>query len=148
MDATNGKGGETVRILVADRIAQEGVDLLRGELPEAQVDIQPGLSHEQLLARIGSYTALVVRSETQVTSAILAAAENGLPIFEYSPTRIKQSTVGRGGARKNQVAFMIRALLGLTETPDPDSADALAIALTHLRSEETARFGIAAPTEI
>src|SRR5438067_12130115 len=81
-------------------------------------------------------------------AAILAAAENGLPIFEYSPTRIKQSTVGRGGARKNQVAFMIRALLGLTETPDSDSADALAIALTHLRSQETARLGIAAATEI
>src|SRR5437868_6423702 len=75
MDASNGKGGEAVRILVADRIAREGIDLLREELPESQVDIQPGLSHEQLLARIGGYTALVVRSETQVTSDILAAAE-------------------------------------------------------------------------
>ena len=75
MDASNGKGGETVRILVADRIAQEGVELLRKELPEAEVDIQPGLSREQLLARIGGYSALVVRSETQVTSDILAAAE-------------------------------------------------------------------------
>ena len=66
-------------------------------------------------------------------AAILAAAERGLPVFEYAPTRIKQATVGRGGADKNQVAFMIRALLGLTETPGPDAADALAIGLTHLR---------------
>src|SRR3954467_12676831 len=51
-------------------------------------------------------------------AAILAAAEKGLPIFEYAPTRIKQATVGRGGAAKNQVAFMVRAILGLTETPD------------------------------
>ena len=71
-------------------------------------------------------------------AAILAAAENGLPIFEYAPTRIKQATVGRGAAGKNQVAFMVRALLGLTETPDADAADALAIGLTHLRAQEMA----------
>jgi D-3-phosphoglycerate dehydrogenase len=74
MDASNGKGEEAVRILVADRIAQEGIDLLKQELPGAQIDIQAGLSHEQLLARIGEYTALIVRSETQVTADILAAA--------------------------------------------------------------------------
>src|SRR3989440_9185292 len=55
-------------------------------------------------------------------AAILAAAENGLPVFEYAPTRIKQATGGHGNAGKNQVAFMIRALLGLTETPGPDEA--------------------------
>jgi crossover junction endodeoxyribonuclease RuvC len=75
-------------------------------------------------------------------AAILAAAENGLPVFEYSPKRIKQSTVGRGAAGKDQVAFMVRALLGLTETPDADSADALAIGLTHLRSQEVAALGL------
>ena len=75
-------------------------------------------------------------------AAILAAAENGLPVFEYSPKRIKQSAVGRGGAGKSQVAFMVRALLGLTETPDADAADALAIALTHLRMHETAARGL------
>ena len=81
-------------------------------------------------------------------AAILAAAENGLPVFEYAPRRIKQATVGTGGAKKNQVAFMMRALLGLTETPDADSADALAIALTHLRAHETARLGIPGATQI
>jgi crossover junction endodeoxyribonuclease RuvC len=78
-------------------------------------------------------------------AAILAAAENGLPVFEYSPRRIKQATVGRGAAGKNQVAFMVRALLGLTETPDADAADALAIGLTHLRAQEAARMGV--PTD-
>ena len=75
-------------------------------------------------------------------AAILAAAEKGLPVFEYPPKRIKQSTVGRGAAGKDQVAFMVRALLGLTETPDADSADALAIALTHLRMHEAAARGL------
>ncbi len=63
------------RILIADRIAQEGIELLRQELPEAQIDIQTGLKPEQLRARIGEYTALIVRSETQVTADILAAAQ-------------------------------------------------------------------------
>jgi crossover junction endodeoxyribonuclease RuvC len=81
-------------------------------------------------------------------AAILAAAENGLPVFEYAPTRIKQATVGRGAAGKNQVAFMVRALLGLTETPDPDAADALAIGLTHLRAQEMAGRGMPAQKQI
>src|SRR5213593_424959 len=75
-------------------------------------------------------------------AAILAAAENGLPIFEYAPNRIKQATVGTGAAGKNQVAFMVRVLFDLTETPDADAADALAIGLTHLRSQDVARLGI------
>jgi crossover junction endodeoxyribonuclease RuvC len=81
-------------------------------------------------------------------AAILAAAENGLPIFEYTPNRIKQATVGTGAAGKNQVAFMVRALLGLTETPDADAADALAIGLTHLRSQDVARLGVPGATQI
>ncbi|MBA3881517.1 MAG: crossover junction endodeoxyribonuclease RuvC [Chthoniobacterales bacterium] len=81
-------------------------------------------------------------------AAILAAAERGLPIYEYAPTRIKQATVGRGGADKSQVAFMVRAMLGLTETPQSDAADALAIGITHLRAEEAARLGVPASAQI
>lgn len=81
-------------------------------------------------------------------AAILAAAENGLPVYEYAPTRIKQAAVGRGSAGKNQVAFMVRALLGLTTTPDADAADALAIGLTHVRAEEAARMGVPSSKQI
>ena len=81
-------------------------------------------------------------------AAMLAAAERGLPIFEYAPTRIKQATVGRGGADKSQVALMIRATLGLTSTPQSDEADALAIALTHVHAAEAARLGLPAGVRI
>lgn len=81
-------------------------------------------------------------------SAILAAAERGLPVFEYAPKRIKQATVGNGSADKSQVAFMVRALLSLTETPGADAADALAIGLTHLRAQEAARLGLPAGLRI
>ena len=71
-----GEGDTTgnIKILITDRVAQEGVDLLRAQLPEAQIDERPGLKPEQLKAIIGEYSALIVRSETQVTSDVLAAA--------------------------------------------------------------------------
>src|SRR5579872_3751612 len=63
-----------IKVLVTDRIAQEGIDLLRTQLPDVQVDERFGLQPDQLKAIIGDYTALIVRSETRVTSDILAAA--------------------------------------------------------------------------
>ena len=65
-----------IKILITDRIAQEGIDLLHFQLPEAQVDERPGLKPDELKAIIGDYHALIVRSETQVTSDVLAAATN------------------------------------------------------------------------
>src|SRR3989440_959269 len=65
---------ETIKILITDRIAKEGVALLRTELPQAQIDERPGMKPDQLKAIIGEYHALIVRSETQITEDILAAA--------------------------------------------------------------------------
>ncbi len=75
-------------------------------------------------------------------AALLAAAEAGLPVFEYAPSRVKSAATGRGGAKKTQVGFMMRALLGLTENPPADAADALAIALTHAQSKAGLTRGI------
>jgi crossover junction endodeoxyribonuclease RuvC len=72
-------------------------------------------------------------------AAIIAAAEHGLEVFEYAPKRVKQAVVGKGAADKQQVAFMIRALLGLTETPSPDAADALAIGMAHFYARDPNR---------
>ncbi len=66
-------------------------------------------------------------------SALLAAAQHGMPIYEYPPRRVKQAVVGHGTAQKSQVGFMVRSLLGLTETPEADAADALAIGWTHFQ---------------
>src|SRR5438270_7899885 len=75
---------ENNKILITDRIAKEGITLLRTELPRAQIDERPGMKPDQLKAIIGEYAALIVRSETQVTGDILEAA-----------TRLK--IVGRAG---------------------------------------------------
>lgn len=64
-------------------------------------------------------------------AAILAAAEVGLPVFEYAPRKVKAAVTGLGGAGKQQVGRMVRALLGLPEVPPPDAADALAVAICH-----------------
>lgn len=69
-------------------------------------------------------------------AAIIAASLHELPIVEYSPTSVKLAVVGRGGAAKAQVAFMVRALLQLRETPPPDAADALAIGFAHLAAAD------------
>jgi|SRR5690349_7748943 crossover junction endodeoxyribonuclease RuvC len=61
---------------------------------------------------------------------LLAAAEKGVPVREYTPSEIKQSIVGYGKADKNQVQEMVRVILGLDQIPRPDdAADALAIAV-------------------
>ena len=60
-----------------------------------------------------------------------AAVINGVPIFEYTPTRVKQSVSGSGRAQKHQVQEMVKILLNLKEVPQEDAADALAVALTH-----------------
>ena len=109
----------------------------RSAWPNSSANTTPDCCALESVIYVQSYkTAILLGAASG--AAILAAAENGLPVFEYSPKRIKQSTVGRGSAGKNQVAFMVRALLGLTETPDADAADALAIGLTHLRMHEVA----------
>jgi len=72
-------------------------------------------------------------------ASVLAAARYDLPIMEYPPSCVKLATVGRGAAGKQQVAFMMRALLHLTETPAPDAADALAIGFTHLAAADPIR---------
>jgi len=67
--------------------------------------------------------------------ALVALAEAGLPVYEYSPLEVKQAVTGYGRAEKAQVQAMVRALLGLKEIPRPDdAADALAVALCHFHS--------------
>jgi crossover junction endodeoxyribonuclease RuvC len=65
--------------------------------------------------------------------AILAAADKGIPTFEYTPAQVKQRVTNYGASTKEQVQEMVKLQLNLTEVPRPnDAADALAVALCHL----------------
>lgn len=64
-------------------------------------------------------------------AALCAGVSQAVPIFEYSPTEIKQALVGRGRAEKLQVQHMVKTLLNLEGSPQADAADALACAICH-----------------
>ena len=67
-----------------------------------------------------------------VRGAIMSAAViHGVPISEYTATRVKQSVAGSGRAQKFQIQEMVKILLKLKEIPQEDAADALAVAMTH-----------------
>jgi len=71
----------------------------------------------------------------QARGVVLAAcAAKCLSVHEYAPRRIKQALVGHGSAQKEQVAHMVKTVLGLDEIPQSDAADALAIAICHIHS--------------
>jgi len=71
--------------------------------------------------------------------ALLALANSGLGVAEYTPSAIKQAVTGYGNADKEQMQEMVRLLLGLAEPPRPDdAADALAVAICHFHSSRLA----------
>jgi crossover junction endodeoxyribonuclease RuvC len=68
--------------------------------------------------------------------AMLAAAQAGLEVVEYTPAEIKRAVVGYGRAEKPQVQRMVKLLLGLAAVPSPhDAADALAVAICHVHCQ-------------
>lgn len=73
--------------------------------------------------------------------AILAAVNQGLPIYYYPPARIKQQITSYGQSDKQQVQEMVRIQLGLSELPQPsDAADALAVAICHIQLSRLNRW--------
>lgn len=120
---------------------------IHDRLAELVVEFQPDACAVEGVIFVQSHKTAITLGAAR-GAAILAAAERGLPIYEYAPRLVKQAVVGRGSADKTQVAFMVRALLGLTETPPADAADALAIGLTHLRAQENAVLFMATPHEV
>ena len=92
-----------------------------------------GCAVERLFFQKNVRTAIVVGQARVVI--LLAGAEAGLSIGEYTPNEVKQAVTGYGNADKQQVQEMVKVLLQLDEIPRPDdAADALAIAITHLHS--------------
>lgn len=120
---------------------------IREKLSDIIARHQPECAAVEAVIFVQSHKTAIVLGAAR-GAALLAAAERGLPIYEYAPRRVKQAVVGRGGADKSQVGFMVRALLGLTETPSSDAADALAIGLTHFQNSTGVMQGILQPQRI
>lgn len=102
----------------------DGIDsIMKRYSPEA-------LSIEKLFYNTNAKTVIDVAQARGVIN--LAAVQNNIPIFEYTPLQVKQSVVGYGRAEKKQVQEMTRVILKLAKIPKPDdTADALAMAICH-----------------
>ncbi len=150
--ATTGYGvveqrGNELRALVSGVIRTESdqstptrLQIIHRELQGLAVEWQPEeAAVEELFFSNNVRTAMSVGQARGV--AILALADAGLPVAEYSPLAIKQAVTGYGSADKGQMQEMVRLLLGLSEIPRPDdAADALAVAICHLHSARLARL--------
>jgi crossover junction endodeoxyribonuclease RuvC len=82
-------------------------------------------------------------------AALVAAANRGVEVVEYSALQVKRATVGQGRAAKQQVQHMVRVLLALPVMPAADAADALACAICHCHTSQGAsrlRSGLAVET--
>lgn len=105
---------------------------IHGQLVSLVADARPDcVVVENLFHAVNARSALTLGHARGV--AILAAAEAGLPVFEYTPAEVKRAVVGYGRAEKTQVQQMVMLLLGLKTAPTPlDATDALAVAICHL----------------
>jgi len=111
----------------------ERLSYLYGELSEIISRYQPdAVAVEQPFMAKNVRSALAVGRAQAV--AILAAANRGIPTYEYTPTQVKQRVANYGASSKEQVQEMVKLQLGLSQVPQPnDAADALAVAICHLR---------------
>ena len=126
-------------------------------LPKRLHQIERELSAvlERFEPDVGSVETLFFHKDAQAAAklghargvVLLTLAAQGVAIAEYQPARVKRTIAGRGQADKRQVAMMIRAVLGLPELPPADAADALALAVTHLRLGPVAQRLAERPTK-
>lgn len=124
---------------VADKVKKESV----GAALEAIHGMLCGLIEEfspHVVAVESVFTALNMKTALRLAEVrgvvLLAAAQHNLEVHSYAPREVKASVAGYGHADKHQMQLMVRAILGLSETPEPaDAADALAVALCHLQAE-------------
>lgn len=121
---------------------REVYDRLAGILENFSPD---AMALESVFTALNMKTALRLAEVRGV--ALLAAAQRGVPVRSYSPREVKSCVAGYGQASKEQMQIMIRAVLGMNETPEPsDAADALAVAVCHVHAEN-ARTRFALPME-
>lgn len=108
---------------------------IREQLHEVIRQHSPTVCAIEATIYVQSFKTAIVLG-TARAACLIAAAEHGMAIYEYAPKEVKQAAVGRGAAQKDQVAFMIRSMLRLRETPPADAADALAVGIAHFQNAD------------
>ena len=128
-------------------VASGCIDTRSGPFAERMAEIYRGVSEviaehapgevavEEVFFARNPQSALKLGQARGVAIAAVVGAD--LPVHEYSPRTVKQAVSGSGKATKAQVAYMVRTLLGLSETPPTDAADALAVAICHVNTRRS-----------
>jgi crossover junction endodeoxyribonuclease RuvC len=118
----------------ADAALPQRLQTIYRELGEIFARHRPAaVAVEKLFFNKNARTAMAVGQARGV--ALLAVADAGLPLHEYTPLEVKLSVCGYGRGSKEQVQKLVQLLLGLDFVPKPDdAADALAVAICHLHS--------------
>ncbi len=115
-----------------DTIYRDISEIMQRYRPEA-------LSIEKLFFNTNTTTAIDVAQARGVI--LLAAHQNGIPVYEYTPPQVKMAISGYGKAEKKQIQELTRRLLHLEKAPKPDdTADALAMAICHCHSASSLIF--------
>jgi crossover junction endodeoxyribonuclease RuvC len=134
------ESGHPPTAVMAGVIRTDPADPMPGRLAELHRGLSQVISEtrpdvialETVFTNRNLQTAISVGRASGV--ALLAAADAGIPVSEYVPTEVKSAITGDGNASKAQIQQMVARLLKLSVPPHPaDAADALAIALCHLR---------------
>jgi crossover junction endodeoxyribonuclease RuvC len=122
-----------IRTGVEDTVAVRLRDLYDSLLSLIQEHQPEVMAIEQVFTNVNRQTAIAVGRAAGV--AILAAAQSGMAVFEYTPTAVKSAVTGDGAASKQAVQKMVARRLNLKVAPQPaDAADALAVAICHMQS--------------
>jgi crossover junction endodeoxyribonuclease RuvC len=124
--SSDGEGGRLAAI-------HDAFDAFVGATAPAAIAIEGQFFHRQRETSLKVGQALGV--------ILLAAHRRGVPTFSYGPLQVKQTLVGTGRADKAQVAYMVRALLGLGSLEHHHVSDALALALTHWSAHRLSASG-------
>ncbi|MCF0151566.1 MAG: crossover junction endodeoxyribonuclease RuvC [Firmicutes bacterium] len=137
------KKGNSVTLLTAGAVTtdkdmnmSDRLKALYAGLMDIIAEYQPQeAAIEELYFNTNAKTVIFVGEARGV--AVLACANSGLPIYEYTPLQIKTSLTGNGRADKKQVQFMVKKVLGMDDIIRPDdAADAVAAAITHANTGE------------
>lgn len=120
---TSGKGAEIEGLPTRLKTIVDGIFEVIATYQPEQVAV------EKVFVNVNPQSTLLLGQARG--AAICAAVIRNLPVAEYTALQVKQSVVGNGHAKKEQVQEMVKRLLSLPGLPKPDSADALACAVCH-----------------
>ena len=125
-------------VQIRSEVTADKLEQIFSELSQVISDYQPHCAAIEQVFMHHNFQAALKLGQAR-GAAMVAAANRGLAVYEYSAKQVKLATVGYGAANKAQVQHMIKTLMRLDKTPPEDAADALAVALCHANRQHMSK---------